>query len=439
MATYAELMKEGKTLLADAQERYSSLRESEELTEEAETEIKADISRAKEMLKDAAVYKDIEEGLKDIDTLNEHTSKSFSDVSQPQGPKMGWTEFLKAAYKAGHRSPVIQDVDPRLMWFSDSKDGQSGHPTKAMAEGTGASGGFLVPSEFYNQLQAVQGESALVRPRATKIRIRRRQVDIPVVDQTDTTAGTPAWFGGMQAYWAEEAAEKTATDASFRKVSLVAHKLIMYTRASDELLDDAAISLSDFLTGPMGFAGAITWYEDYSFLRGTGAGQPLGILNAGCTKTILRETANAVGYDDLMDMYMGMLPESVGSAVWMCNPLILKELATVVDPNGNYIWQPNARDNTPNTLFGRPVIFTEKLPTLGTTGDIVFADWRYYLIGDRQATTVESTTYDRWQYDQTSFRAVHRVDGQPWCSTEFTLADGTHTVSPFVVLSETVS
>lgn len=438
MATYAELMEQGKTLYSDSKTRFEELKEAGELTEEARSEIKADIARAEQMLEDASVYKDIEQGLKNADEVGEYT-KAFDDPSLPPGSDMGWTEFLKATFTAGHRSPAIQKVDPRLVWFSDSKDGQSGHPTKAMAESTGASGGFLVPSEFYNQLQAVQGESAIVRNLATKIRIRRRQVDIPVYDQSDTTAGTPAWFGGMQAYWAEEAAEKTETDTSFRRVSLVAHKLIMYTRASDELLDDAAISLSDFLTGPMGFAGAITWFEDYAFLRGTGVGQPQGILNADCAVTIEREVANELCYDDLMDMYMGMLPESTANAVWLMNPILLKELAELQDPNGSYIWQPNARDNQPNTLFGRPVMFTEKLPTLGTTGDVVFADFRYYLIGDRQATTVESTTFDRWRYDQTSYRAVHRCDGQPWLNSVLTLADGSHTVSPVVLLSSTVS
>jgi HK97 family phage major capsid protein len=79
----------------------------------------------------------------------------------------------------------------------------------------------------------------------------RRQINLPVLDQTGTTAGVPHWFGGMRFYWAEEASAKTETDANFRQVSLVAHKLIGYTRASDELVDDSAISLDAFLSGPL--------------------------------------------------------------------------------------------------------------------------------------------------------------------------------------------
>ena len=45
---------------------------------------------------------------------------------------------------------------------------------KDLVESVGASGGFLVPTEFYSQLMAVEGESGIVRPRATKIRMNRR-------------------------------------------------------------------------------------------------------------------------------------------------------------------------------------------------------------------------------------------------------------------------
>ena len=82
-----------------------------------------------------------------------------------------------------------------------------------------------------------------------------------------------------------------------------------------------------------------------------------------------------------------------------------------------------------------PVIFTEKTPVVGSAGDVLLADFRYYLIGDRQATTIESTPFtDKWIYDLTTWRVVHRVDGQPWLSAPITLTDGTLTVSPFVIL-----
>jgi HK97 family phage major capsid protein len=308
-----------------------------------------------------------------------------------------------------------------------------------MVESVGAAGGFLVPTEFLAQLQGVMAEDSLCRSRSTIIRMRRRQIDIPVLDQTGTTAGIPHWFGGMQFYWTEEATAKTSTDAAFRKIALVAHKLIGYTYASDELVADSAISLADFLSGPLGFAGGLAWMEDWAFINGTGAGQPLGVINAGATITVNRAAAPNVGLVDLLNMLENFLPS--GRGVWFYTQSALRELMEISGPAGNasYVFMPSAREGVPGTIFGYPAIRTEKCPRLGTAGDFILGDWRYYLIGDRQATTVESTQFDRWNYDETSWRAVHRVDGQPWLSQPLTYQDGTTQVSPFVILGDKVT
>jgi HK97 family phage major capsid protein len=340
-----------------------------------------------------------------------------------------WGEYLYQVWRAGNPK-IAAAPDPRLVMFKEVV--QPGE-TKDMAENVGATGGFLVPPEFDMTLRAVMAEQSLVRSRATVIRMARRQINIPVLDQTSATAGVPCWFGGMNFYWAEEAEAKTEDDPNFRQIELVAHKIIGYTRASDELVADSAISLNDFLSGPLGMAGGLTWHEDYAFLRGTGAGQPLGIINAGATIVVPRAAVGTpIQYVDLVNMLESFLPNANG--IWILNQSCMSNLLTMQDPGGSYVWQPNAREGVPQTLFGMPVYFTEKLPTVGNQGDVLLADLRYYLIGDRQATTIESTKFDRWRYDQTSWRAVHRVDGQPWLSTPLHLADGTLTISPFIIL-----
>jgi len=305
-----------------------------------------------------------------------------------------------------------------------------------MVENIGARGGFLVPVEQQEQLYGGDPMRPPIRSRSTMIPMRRRQINIPVLDQTGTTASQPHWFGGMLATWTEEAASKTQSDPTFRQVKLVAHKLICYTRASDELLDDSAVSLDAFLRGPMGFGGAIDWYSEYAFLQGTGAGQPLGVINAGATISVTATAsppAPASLYTDLVNMLESFLPGANG--VWMVNQRHMSDLLTMNGPTGNasYLWG-SAMDGVPGTLLGYPVIFTEKLPGPGTSGSIVLADWRYYLIGDRQAVTIDSSNHELFQYDQTSWRAVARLDGQPWLSAPLTLSDGTAQVSPFVIL-----
>jgi len=116
----------------------------------------------------------------------------------------------------------------------------------------------------------------------------------------------------------------------------------------------------------------------------------------------------------------------------------------MVDPGNNYIWHPHfggagAAEGAPGTLLGYPVLFTEKTPTLGTTGDVLLCDFSQYLIGDGSNTTLESSIHERFQFDQTAFRLVKRVDGQEWCKAPVYLADGVTQVSPFVELDAATS
>lgn len=381
---------------------------------EIETEAADVISQIKSAAQDKAVAQDAEEQKK----------------TTPQGKFKAWGEFLQAAHAANFGS-----VDERLRVFKS--DGEEPTARKDMSGATGATGGYLVPVEFRADLFSEIAESAIVRPRATIIPMRRRQIALPVLDQQrELETGLPRFFGGMQFYWAEEAAEKTATEAKFKNVTLTARKLVGYTRSSDELLEDAAVSLEAFLAGPMGFAGGAAWMEDYAFLSGTGAGQPLGVINAPATITVSRDVSGKVRYDDLVRMLEKLLPSA--NAVWLFSQSVMSDLMKMTDDDGRLIWG-SAIEGRARMVLGQPYIFTEKLPVKGQTGDVMLADFSRYLIGDRQAPTVQSTQFDRFQYDQTSWRMVHRVDGQPWLSAPLTFQDGVTQVSPFVILGSTVS
>ena len=389
-----------------------------------------DTAKVNQMVTDAGELKAKAFKLDEVSKAAEAIASRTEDKAAPVGSKKfdNMNEFI-AASVAGFAQRK-SERDPRLVAW---KDVATPEERKDLVESIGASGGFLVPTEFYSQLMAVDGEAGIVRPRATKIRMARRQIDMPVLDQTTTTAGIPHWYGGMQFYWTEEASLKTETNAKFRKISLVAYKLIGYTEVSDELLADSAISLGDFFNSSLGFAGGIAWMEDYAFLRGTGAGQPQGVVNAGATITVPRAAVGTpVQYIDIVNMMESFLPSARG--VWVMNQSVMSNLFQMT-VGGSNVWQPNMQAGVPGNLFGMPVIFTEKLPAVGSAGDVLLADWRYYLIGDRQATTIESTPYtDQWKYDLTSWRAVHRVDGKPWLSAPLTYQDGTIQVSPFVIL-----
>jgi HK97 family phage major capsid protein len=280
---------------------------------------------------------------------------------------------------------------------------------------------------------------AIVRPRATVIPMARRELTIPVLDQTGTTEGEFHWFGGLQVYWQAEASEKSQSEPSFRQIRLVANDLVGYTRASEALLEDNAASLESFLTGPMGFGGAMVAAEDYAFFNGNGVGQPLGILNAtGVTTSVARAVQASVTYEDLLDMEAAFYSPN-NNGMWVISQSQMANIMKMTGPTGNpnYVYRPSAADGSPATLLGRPVRFTLDMLPRGTTtsaGDVMLADFGFYLVGDRKRITVDSTRQERWRFNQVSWKVVARVDGQPWLSAPITSRDGVTTVSPFVLL-----
>ncbi len=330
-----------------------------------------------------------------------------------------------------------QVFDPRLRYWGGEEHHTIVHATdkKTLMSSVGEQGGFLVQPVFEQRVRAVQATMSIVRPRAEIIRMASRTVTLPVLDQTDATPGQGAWFGGMVAFWTEEGANAGESEPRFRQETLTAHNMTAYTVTSQILLDDSAQSLEDFFLSERGFPGVMTWTEDYAFLQGDGVGKPEGFLGSPCRFLVNRQTANAVEYLDLTAMLTHMMPGNNG--IWVAHQSVMQSLLEMEGPSGNpqFLWG-NAVAGVPNTLLGRPIIFTDKLPFLGTEGDIIYVDWGYYLVGDRQTITIDLSTDEHFRNSLVSWRANERVDGKPWLASPITYQDGTFQVSPIIVLSD---
>lgn len=306
---------------------------------------------------------------------------------------------------------------------------------KALSEGTGVDGGFLVPEEFMAEVQRVQLEETVVRANGARVlNMNSNIMRIPALNIASNASGSV--FGGITANWTGEADLKTPSAPKFKQVTLEAKKLVGYVESSDELNNDAIVSMGGLLQDL--FTQTIAFEEDSAFLTGNGVHKPLGIVNAPCTVAVTRTTASRVGTVDLVGM-LARFYRKGGNPVWLINQSVLPEIYKLKDENSNYILLPGSNSSIsgalPTTIYGIPVVVTEKLPALGTSGDIVLADMRYYLIGDRQRITVDESIHVKFQTDEKSWRFVTRVDGQPWIDSAITPRAGGSTLSPFVKLT----
>lgn len=397
-----------------------------------------DDEKAQRMMEDAAAM------LARSDEVKFLEQEIQKGTPQPQGeteikggnPFDNFGEFLRACYAwkfSGPRHPALEYISP-----GGSKETKWTNSTnvpperKQLVENVGSSGGFLVFPEYRPQLMMMTPFGEYVRERATVLPMGSRQLIIPTLDQTNTTAGQTNFFGGVIPIWTAEATEKEAKEPEFRQAEFIAHKLVVYTEASDELLSDSEIPLASLLTSLM--SQAIGYELDYTYIQGTGAGQPLGVVPAGATFRQPRQVANQINFTDITYMLSHFIGQS---PVWIAHQATLPQLMNLQAPAGNpsLVWVDNIRDGVPNRLAGYPVYFIENCPTLGNDGDIILADWSKYIIGQRQQITIDSSKHYKFRDDLTVWRAVARFAGRPWLSTPITLRQGTHRVSPFVILA----
>jgi HK97 family phage major capsid protein len=111
-------------------------------------------------------------------------------------------------------------------------------------------------------------------------------------------------------------------------------------------------------------------------------------------------------------------------------------MALSVGTGGSAVWLNNGVVGPPMTILGRPVYFTEKVPSITDRGCISFIDPGYYLIGDRQTMRAETSAHYRFGNDITTMRFIQRLDGRPWIAEAITPQHGASDLSPFVTLAD---
>ena len=315
------------------------------------------------------------------------------------------------------------DRDPRLTMLGNSPDVKA-----ALTGGEIDLGGALVPEEFRAQLLMMALGPTSIRARATNIPMSSQTLTVPAIRDTDHSGGSV--YGGVKFFWTESGDDIPASQPDFSQIRLTAKLLTGLTEVHNTMLMDSFTSVPALL-GQM-WPKAAMWTEELAYMRGSGAGEPLGIREAPCLLDSGSGLSTAFTPGQAATMLSHLLPESYSSAAWHIHPSMLPEIVQMSHGSTSAL-QFDYTQPIPLRLFGLPIVITEHCDVNGTNGDVFLADWRFYLIGDRQAMSMAASEHTLFSQYRTVFRSVSRLDGQPWMDTPLTLRDGTHKVSPFVV------
>jgi HK97 family phage major capsid protein len=251
-------------------------------------------------------------------------------------------------------------------------------------------------------------------------------------DESDDAEAT------LKADWQGEAEESTAQVMKLRRCELRARKLTVLAAASNELAEDAPEYI---MALEAALSRAIAKKFDRAVLVGTGAGMPLGVLNSPATITVSAEggqAADTLVWDNITKMWSRLAPGSHERAFWLMHPTCLPQalsMSLVIGVGGTQprgVFEPGGP--TGYQLLGRPVVITSRVKPLGDLGDVILVDPTQIAVGVRRQLAIQRSEHAMFSSDRLAIRGRFRGDARPLWEKPRTLADGTTTVSPVVIL-----
>jgi HK97 family phage major capsid protein len=360
-----------------------------------------------------------------------------------------WNELLFDLYK-------VRSVGANQVPDSVARLEKYGITKAALTESSGVTGGYTVPPMFAEKLMSLSLEDEIVEPRASRMQMTSKTLEVPSLDITTSYgAGITPFLGGVQASWTSEGATRAESEPQFRGTMLNAWELSFYAVASNNILADNAVGLDSLLTQL--FSGAIGWYKDYAFFQGNGVGKPLGMINSPAAIQVNRTGGSStIVSTDVAAMFSHLYFNlaRAASTIWVTHQSCLSQVLLLSDQSGGTGSATNSgrfsfvsidegfQKSQPESggiwtfgsLLGRPLFISEKVPALGSTGDLGLYDVSKYLLGQRMELQIDVSPHVKFLNNQMTWRVIWRGDGQPWLNGPITLADGVKTVSPFVLL-----
>jgi HK97 family phage major capsid protein len=318
----------------------------------------------------------------------------------------------------------------------------------------GTTYGFLVRPEWSDTLFRIPIEESVIEPYAFSIPVGAAlEFKMPALDQYSTpTAGQSAAYAGFQLSRKGEITPRTASDGKVNEIDYKITDLTAYTTYSRDLDADAFIRIGSMIQQVLG--QAFQWKKDYEFLQGNGVGMPLGILNGGSPAANLqasilnvdRNAANTITYEDIVNMMQKIHPSYWREMYWITNSAqTLTQLVSIKNNAGTLVFQPNSllgQWMTPalmgegkpynnltyqaqGMLQGKPVLFSEKLPQLGSTGDLILVNPRYaYGVATRSGVEMAMSEHFLFSTDQIAVRWKLRNDAKPLLRGPYIQSDG---------------
>jgi HK97 family phage major capsid protein len=292
--------------------------------------------------------------------------------------------------------------------FFDYLASRGQRPSAALYEGSGAAGGFVVPSVVDQQIVPLAPGDLGVRSIATVV---PTSMDIKVPRQsTFSSASAKAESGASSNSFTE-------SEPTLDQFTLSAFMAGLTHICSWELLEDVpsfqAFSVTDMLSAQQIF-------EENWYVNGTGNGQAQGLIGNVGTGTGVAVVAGSDNYaSELLDATIDVLGTLKGQ--YHAGASFFMQRATSIlirkaQKQANLFEPVFTRSNGQDYLHGYPVTYSTAMPAAAAGNTpVLFGDFKVgYVIGDRGGSGINVKILDQplAVQGQTILLAYRRTDGR---------------------------
>jgi HK97 family phage major capsid protein len=276
----------------------------------------------------------------------------------------------------------------------------------ALNVGTGAQGGFTVPTEFLRQLIESERFFGVMRQLSTVlVTAGNGALQIPKVDDANRAVAS----------WTAEAGTFQESEDQFLQATLNAYKRGFVVKLSDEIILDSAFDILGFVAKSAGQALGILGNTAYVTGASGSTTTPEGLFTkATIGRTMPSGNATTISTaDELMELYHSVRPAYRPRGSFLFSDTAIKGIRQLKNAQGYYIWQPSLTVGDPDTILGRPVFADPDVAVpaanalCGGFGDVQSA----YFIRDVQDVTVKILNELYAGTGQVGYRIHSRTDG----------------------------
>lgn len=437
-------LKELFALLEGKMKRFKELRGKETRTDAEEEERKNLVKECRDLKAQIDELRAEEELIADLDKSfqtppggGDPNKRSFEVGDKPVYETLG--DQLKDVICAGKNETGAAEARDRLAkndkrTLDQMKKKAPELRSDAQAVKTDTDGGGLVQTDYAFEMVDQGFNNGIV---TSKCSVRNSTSDanaltIYGLDEKSRVDGVR--HGGIMVYSKREEAQYDPSKAKFAEIELKVNKITGLLLLTDEVMQDAGV-LEGEVRGlfPEAFAFKV---QDLIF-SGHGVGEPLGVRKSKAFLSIAKEGSQAAK-SIVAENISNMKAAAMGNAEFFGNRDIIPQLDKLYRVYEGDNVKPLFKQLSMNTglLDGIPISFIEQAETLGDLGDLVLADFKYYVLLRKGGLQEMESLHFKFDTGHKAIRWTMRLDGKSRVTAPLSPYKGTNKLSPFVGIAK---